>query len=202
MNKVCSKCGIEKPATPEFFHRDSTRPSGFHPHCKLCVAQKHRVYYAANRERKREHHAAYRAANRGKMQKNSRVYYAANRENRREYHAAYRATNRENRREYSAAYRAANPFAVRAASAIRRARKRQATGSYTKGDTQEQYKRQKGKCYYCQTKVGDTYHVDHVVPLSRGGTNGVENIVIACPSCNQSKKDKMPHEWPQGGRLL
>jgi 5-methylcytosine-specific restriction endonuclease McrA len=41
-----------------------------------------------------------------------------------------------------------------------------------------------------------------VVPLSRGGSNGPENIVIACPTCNLAKKDKMPHEWPEGGRLL
>ena len=44
------------------------------------------------------------------------------------------------------------------------------------------------------------YHVDHVIPLSKGGSDGRENIVISCPSCNMSKKDKMPEVF--AGRLL
>jgi 5-methylcytosine-specific restriction endonuclease McrA len=42
-----------------------------------------------------------------------------------------------------------------------------------------------------------------VIPLDRGGSNGPENIVIACPECNHSKHNKLPHEWNgSGGRLL
>jgi 5-methylcytosine-specific restriction endonuclease McrA len=44
-------------------------------------------------------------------------------------------------------------------------------------------------------EVGDKYHVDHVVPLSRGGSDGPENIVISCPRCNCSKSSKLPEEW-------
>jgi 5-methylcytosine-specific restriction endonuclease McrA len=67
---------------------------------------------------------------------------------------------------------------------------------------QEQYKNQCGKCYYCHIKVGQTYHVDHIIPLSKGGSNGPENLVISCPRCNHRKQDKLPHEWPEGGRLM
>jgi 5-methylcytosine-specific restriction endonuclease McrA len=90
----------------------------------------------------------------------------------------------------------------RAAERRYRARKLNAAGTHTAADIQAQYKRQKGCCYYCGVKVGDTYHADHVIPLSRGGSNGPENIVIACPKCNLSKNDKLLSEWPQGGRLL
>lgn len=44
--------------------------------------------------------------------------------------------------------------------------------------------------------------VDHVVPLVKGGSNGPDNLVIACSTCNLRKNDKLPHEWPEGGRLL
>jgi 5-methylcytosine-specific restriction endonuclease McrA len=50
--------------------------------------------------------------------------------------------------------------------------------------------------------VGDTYHVDHVVPLVRGGSDDPSNLVIACVPCNLSKGDKLPHEWKRSGRLL
>lgn len=49
-------------------------------------------------------------------------------------------------------------------------------------------------CAYC----GDTdaqLCADHVVPLSRGGTNDIENLVCACIPCNSSKSDRLLEEW-------
>ena len=83
-----------------------------------------------------------------------------------------------------------------------RARRRQAKGTHTAQDIQKQYANQKGRCYYCHTKISGVYHIDHVIPLSRGGTNWPDNLVIACPSCNRSKYNKLPHEWAEGGNLL
>lgn len=85
-------------------------------------------------------------------------------------------------------------------NAARRARIMGAGGSYTKEDVERQYQIQRGKCWWCGKQCGTNYHADHLVPLSRGGTKWPNNIVIACPSCNLSKGDKMPEEW--AGRLL
>lgn len=91
----------------------------------------------------------------------------------------------------------------RAAARNRRARKLRVGGIYSQNDVKLQYKRQRGKCYYCQKKVGKKYHIDHVIPLTRENSwNGPENLVIACPVCNLKKSDKMPHEWAEGGRLM
>lgn len=49
-------------------------------------------------------------------------------------------------------------------------------------------------CTYC----GDTdgpHHIDHVVPLSRGGLSVLSNLVVACYACNASKRDKLVEEW-------
>jgi 5-methylcytosine-specific restriction endonuclease McrA len=59
----------------------------------------------------------------------------------------------------------------------------------------DQYGRQRGRCYYCHEKVGDSYHVDHVIPLALGGGNGPENLVIACPRCNLTKYAKHPMDF-------
>ena len=59
--------------------------------------------------------------------------------------------------------------------------------------------RQHGHCYWCGSKVGQHCHVDHVIPLSKGGSNGPENIVISCVACNLRKYDKLPQEF--GDRL-
>ncbi|HJT55833.1 MAG TPA: HNH endonuclease [Ktedonobacteraceae bacterium] len=76
-----------------------------------------------------------------------------------------------------------------------------APGNHTAEDIRQQFKRQKGKCHYCHNKLAK-YHIEHVVPVTRGGSNDMSNIVLACPPCNWRKGNKLPHEWPEGGRLL
>jgi 5-methylcytosine-specific restriction endonuclease McrA len=51
------------------------------------------------------------------------------------------------------------------------------------------------RCAYCD---GRASHLDHVVPLSRGGTDTEANIVPACASCNLSKGAKTLAEWAGG----
>lgn len=49
-------------------------------------------------------------------------------------------------------------------------------------------------CYYCGSKCTDG-HVDHVIPLSRGGKDELSNLVWACPSCNLRKNDLTAEEF-------
>ena len=46
------------------------------------------------------------------------------------------------------------------------------------------------KCTYCGDESGP-FHLDHVVPLSRGGGNIYGNLVVACAKCNVAKGDKL-----------
>lgn len=60
---------------------------------------------------------------------------------------------------------------------------------------QNLWKRDGGKCAYCQRDVPihkSTY--DHVMPRSRGGKTAWTNIVIACVACNQRKGARTPEE--------
>lgn len=53
-------------------------------------------------------------------------------------------------------------------------------------------------CFYCGNDDPWTaFHVDHYVPLARGGTDHWWNLVQACDSCNMSKKDKDPVKFLQ-----
>lgn len=47
-------------------------------------------------------------------------------------------------------------------------------------------------CRYCG-KMSDEVQlaVDHIIPVSKGGTNDAENLVTACVPCNQGKSDKL-----------
>lgn len=130
-----------------------------------------------------------------------RAWYAANRERADATARAYEQSHKELRAAMNKRYRDANPDVRRAEKARRRARELNACGHFSAADVQAQHNRQDGKCYYCGVDAGESYHVDHVVPLSRGGGNGPGNIVISCPTCNKSKSNKLPQEWAQGSRL-
>jgi hypothetical protein len=54
-------------------------------------------------------------------------------------------------------------------------------------------------CQYCGAK-DVKLHCDHVIPVSRGGTNDDENLATACETCNLRKYNKTPQEW-LGGSL-
>ena len=72
-------------------------------------------------------------------------------------------------------------------------------------------------CVYCNRKQGeyaptetarDGYlHIDHVIPLTNGGTDDISNLATACAVCNMFKSDRTPEEcgldWPEhnGKRL-
>jgi len=49
-------------------------------------------------------------------------------------------------------------------------------------------------CHYCGASE-ETMHVDHVLPLIRGGSNDIDNLVVACRACNCGKSGRSPEEW-------
>ena len=65
-------------------------------------------------------------------------------------------------------------------------------------DDQKRYKLmdQDYKCGYCGTDIDlHDSHGDHILPHSKGGKTEIDNLVMSCPKCNMSKKDKTPEEW-------
>jgi 5-methylcytosine-specific restriction endonuclease McrA len=53
-----------------------------------------------------------------------------------------------------------------------------------------------GMCAYCTVRPGTER--DHVIPLSRGGTDYIGNILPCCKPCNSTKNDRFIIEWRYG----
>lgn len=64
-------------------------------------------------------------------------------------------------------------------------RQARALGTHTASEWAARQEEHGGLCAYCRTRPGSTK--DHVVPVSRGGSDAIENIVPACAPCNSSK---------------
>ncbi|MGB9887093.1 MAG: RNA-guided endonuclease IscB [Moorellales bacterium] len=52
------------------------------------------------------------------------------------------------------------------------------------------------KCVYCKGRSGDpVLEIDHVIPRSRGDTDRIANLVIACRTCNLDKGTRTAEEY-------
>ena len=50
------------------------------------------------------------------------------------------------------------------------------------------FQRQKGLCFYCHRPVlKSELTIDHIIPLSKGGTHTMDNFVGSCAKCNVEK---------------
>ncbi len=55
------------------------------------------------------------------------------------------------------------------------------------------FARDRWACQYCGSER-DSLTVDHVIPRSKGGTSGWDNIVTCCAPCNRRKGDRLPRQ--------
>lgn len=96
-----------------------------------------------------------------------------------------------------------NNSRVRSYRSKRREQKR--VGSFSNADIIRILKFQKNKCAEpsCRKDLTEGYHVDHIMPLSKGGANTANNIQCLCRFCNLSKGSKHPSDWARlKGRLF
>lgn len=61
---------------------------------------------------------------------------------------------------------------------------------------------QRGRCFYCDCDITAAPSLEHLTPVSKGGTNARWNLVYACKSCNSRKHDSTLEEYAiKTGRL-
>jgi len=64
--------------------------------------------------------------------------------------------------------------------------------------------RAQGRCQYCrmhQALQGATFHLEHIIPKSAGGSSDLANLALACPSCNLQKADRSEAIDPETQRM-
>ncbi|HZP95828.1 MAG TPA: HNH endonuclease signature motif containing protein [Candidatus Limnocylindria bacterium] len=102
---------------------------------------------------------------------------------------AYYARHRDERLAQSAEYHSANPEVGRARSANYRARKLAADGAFTPREWLALVEQHGGACAYCG--AAGPLEADHRIPLARGGSNWIDNIL---PACRPMQRTEAPHD--------
>lgn len=140
--------------------------------CRDCERERNRTYRQRKPEKAREAGRHYRQANRQELAAKARRWREANPD----YNAEWFRRNPGMRSKYWRAYEAL---------------RLNAPGD---GATLSELISEHGPlCYLCGTAEAIT--VEHMIPLSRGGSNERENLRPACKSCNSSKRAMTVEEY-------
>ena len=174
------------------FNRSLLRLDGLQVYCRECNLEKKREDRSKHRDRFREENRRRRQNHLEEERERIRAYQEKNREKYREQSKAYHTTNREKHNEQMGIYRRNNleAFAVREAN--RRAHKAKAGGSFTRQEWHDLCVYYDFTCLRCGRQAPEIeLTVDHVVPLSQGGRNSIDNLQPLCRTCNNSKHAKI-----------
>lgn len=186
--KACTKCGQIKPLSEYQKRRDS---KDGHAHwCRACQSAYDQERKARKAERWRERYATDPEF-REKCKARIRQIYATNEEYRNTVRASVKIWQRANQKRVAAGqrrrYKAYYGVVDRQRKYWRRA-VLQERGSFTTAEWKALCRRFKNRCAWCKQKKKLT--VDHIVPLSKGGGNTIDNIQPLCYSCNSRKYNK------------
>jgi 5-methylcytosine-specific restriction endonuclease McrA len=192
--------------------------------CAACDAEKSRAYHRRrDPERVREAARQWRAANPDKVAASRQreavkaataeakakraKYYEANRERfLQKFKERYRADpmrDRAQQREWKENNKERWRENFRMRASRRRALMRGSSGRHTKEDLAEILELQKHRCAYCQADLRKVAkQVDHIIPISRGGSDNRSNIQYLCRECNQKKNAHDPIDFARSRGLL
>ena len=214
--KICTKCNYEKDLIE--FGNLSTTKDGKQFRCKECRNLSAREStqrgdsnhkevlkksYQKHKEKRIKEKAEYRESNRKLLADKQKEYYRENKEECIEYQKKYRAYNKERIRDYWKMYRATEQGKTVKRNSNHKRRTLTKNGDVTVQQLKELYLTAKN-CYWCNTKLNkNNTHLDHLMPLSKGGEHTLSNLVISCRKCNLSKNAKDPIEFANKlGRLF
>ncbi len=187
VNRWCTACALER---------------GRHVDQKTKASTRNKSRYLKEGERIKARNLKWNKENQDKMRQIQREWRKDNPEWARQLGRDWRAENADKQKAKAKEWWANNPHKRRIYNTIRRTRKNGATGTHTAEDITDILKLQKGKCACCRVRLGKKFHADHIIPLSKGGSNDRKNIQITCRKCNLSKGPKHPLEFMQSRGML
>jgi 5-methylcytosine-specific restriction endonuclease McrA len=172
LTKACRSCDEVKPYS--FYHRHKANKTGYDSICKVCSKAKTYEYRKNNPDVHRRIVAASRARNPEATKAARQKWHDKNPE--------YELARYKRRRQDLAQVEK-----MRAANQRRKARNRIATPIEDTLTTAQTLWLRAQCCAYC---MAPSTELDHVVPISGGGANSIDNIVSACRRCNAQKGAK------------
>lgn len=224
--KVCIKCNQSLELNSANYYKRKCSKDGYRNDCKDCVKKRRKEYRNNNKELISEQHAKWRGRNKEYIQRKGELYYRENKEKILKKVKSYYRENTEKVMKTKKLYLENNKVVI-AERKRKWARnnkekiyeyglKRRSRKHFVQFEGVARRKlldRDNWTCRQCGVKVHDrseggikkSYlwndefkaHIDHIIPLSKGGDSTLENLQVLCRTCNLSKGDKTELEVEQ-----
>lgn len=189
---ICTKCKVDTPL--EKMGKSKKLKSGYNIYCLECIRAMSKAYREANREKCRDAERKYRKNNKEKVNAKKRERYYSKPEELKAKAAQYRQENYERRLEIERNSRVKNKEKYRPAkNARQRIRNKVIQGGTYLILDKELRKIYNSPCFRCGSMKDQS--LDHIIPISRGGSHSIGNIMTLCLPCNMSKNVKLLVEW-------
>lgn len=188
---ICPSCNARK----EHYAKGQCRPCywrQYYQERRMEIIQSQKEWRAKNRERHREYNHRWRQEHSEEKKLYSRRYYQEHQEDDLARSRRWQQDNPEKVAARNRRWQKKNPEKMRIYVTHRRARKMKAKGHASAEQILARIEYYGGLCYLC----GKPYEaIDHVIPLSRGGSNWPANQRPICGSCNSRKGAKLLQEF-------
>lgn len=209
--KICKRCNVEK--SYDNFFKNKNCKFGINPSCKNCCKDAKASYILNNKqkikdsnkksyEKNKEHHSKikkiYYLNNKEKINNSCKEYYYKNKKQIINNHNIYQKNKCNNDLSFYNICKLRNKNKNNLKKAIK---------YYLEGKTDKLpskspsrlllklYEIQNNTCPYCNNDMVDNIHIDHIIPLSKNGSNEIENLILCCANCNLSKSAKDLDVW-------
>lgn len=167
----CKSCLEDKPS--EDFYPNKTYASGVTSKCKVCLRKATKHYVSLKPE---------------KYKQDRKERYWKNREDNIKKVVEWGRQNKDKRKIAKDKWRAKNKTLTNHLTKGYHYRRKGAKGKHTLKEWIELCRNVNGKCVACHVEAKLTK--DHIIPLSKGGTDYIDNIQPLCVSCNSKKGNK------------
>jgi len=170
---------------------------------KKAIADYQKEYVRQNKEFLAKKNIEYRKQNKESIKINKEKWYKQNKKAKIEYQKEYAKQNKEAVSKYKKEYAKTEIGRLAKKNSENKRRKikvasadgtvpQKMTYPLTK-ELQELLHIQDYKCNNCRCDItNNNHHLDHHVPLSKGGIHSISNVVFLCPPCNLKKSATMP----------
>lgn len=193
----------------EYFYKSQN--GRYRTDCKVCVSNKKKEKWNNRTEEKKTKDklrqdewvknnkdkviaSAKKSREKQKTKDRLKKYYENNKDKLKDYKSKHYLLNIENYKNMFKEYRKTKEYKIIQRVAQHNNRKKN-SGKITSIQLKDKLIEQENKCYYCDIEL-NLYiprftHIDHKIPLCKGGSNTIDNIVWCCSNCNLKKGIKL-----------
>lgn len=199
MFRQCSQCKNEYPLSVDYFYPNKKNRYGLKTSCKVCDKAKAKRWHAENVEKTREIKRKSREKHQERYNAELRRRWREDMTFRKKHSGRTKLWKSRNVDQNNALQRKRRDTPYHRMQNRLAQQRRKENTNVTEEQIHEMWEELQGRCAYCGVSIfidgNRDVTIEHIVPITRGGTDNPENLTLICHLCNCSKNNRLYEEW-------